>query len=281
MVERSGIFNLGIEGTMLMGAVVGFLVADQTSSAPAGAAAALAVGAATGLVFGFFAVTAHANQVVAGLGITIAGLGVSAVIGKSLVARPAVATFEEIAIPGLSAIPVLGEIFFEQNLLVYLGYLAAPLVWLVLMRTRPGLHLRAAGENPDAGDAMGVNVALARYSAVVFGGALAGLAGSYFSLAFTPGWSENMTGGRGYIALALVIFATWNPMRLLGGAFLFGTLEALAFRAQVIGVDVPSAILGMLPFIATILVLVLIYALGAQQRLGAPRALGIPFLTRR
>ena len=149
------------------------------------------------------------------------------------------------------------------------------------MRTRPGLHLRAAGENPDAGDAMGVRVALARYSAAVFGGALAGLAGSYFSLAFTPGWSENMTGGRGYIALALVIFATWNPMRLLGGAFLFGTLEALAFRAQVIGVDVPSAILGMLPFVATILVLVLIYALGAQQRLGAPRALGIPFVTRR
>jgi simple sugar transport system permease protein len=229
-------------------------------------------------VHAFFAVTVRANQVLSGLALTIAGTGLAAIIGRSVVGVPPESTFQEKSVPVLSSIPKLGEIFFEHQPLVYVGYVAAPAVWFVLTRTRLGLHLRSVGENPAAADAMGVPVSAYRYGAVVFGGAMAGLAGATLSLAESPGWSEGITAGRGWIAVALVIFAMWGPLRLLAAAFLFGTLDVLAFRAQIIGVDIPATILGMIPYVGTIIVLIVVTVLGLRRRLGAPDALGLPYV---
>jgi simple sugar transport system permease protein len=278
VAERSGIINLGVEGMMLVGAATGFIVMDAAGSAAVGALAAAGAGAALASVHALFSVTLRSNQIISGLGLTIAGTGLAAIIGKSVVGVPAEHTFDEVSVPLLSSIPGLGEIFFEQHALVYAGYLAAPIVWLVLWRTRVGLHLRAVGENPAAADTMGVPVALYRYGAVLFGGALAGLAGATLSLAESPGWSEGMTAGRGWIAVGLVIFALWSPLRLLAAAFFFGTLDVLAFRAQIIGLDVPSTILGMIPYVGTIIVLIAVTTFGLRRRLGAPDALGMPYV---
>jgi ABC-type uncharacterized transport system permease subunit len=271
------VINLGIEGMMLVGAVVGFLAMNESGSLVAGVGAALAAGALVASVHAFFSVTLKANQIISGLGITIAGTGLAAIIGRSVVGTPARTSFEDWDVPLLESIPGLGEILFRQHVLVYVALVLAPVVWWTLQRTRVGLHLRASGENPAAADAMGVPVARYRYGAVIFGGALAGLAGASLSLAESPGWSEGMTSGRGWIALALVIFATWDPLRVLLGAYFFGALDVLAFRAQIIGVDVNPTLLGMIPYVATILVLIAVTLVGASKRLGAPAALGVPF----
>jgi general nucleoside transport system permease protein len=263
---------------MLVGAVVGFLAMNETGSLLAGVAASLAAGALVATVHAFFCVTLNANQIISGLGITIGGAGLAAILGRSVVGVPAQASFDDRELPLLGSIPWLGGILFQQHLLVYAALVLVPIVWWTLRRTRLGLHLRAAGENPAAADAMGVSVARYRYGAVLFGGALAGLAGASLSLAESPGWSEGMTAGRGWIALALVIFATWDPLRVLLGAYLFGALDVLAFRAQIIGVDVPSTLLGMIPYVVTILVLIGVTLLGASKRLGAPAALGVPYV---
>jgi simple sugar transport system permease protein len=278
VAERAGVINLGVEGMMLAGAATGFLAMDAAGSVEVGALAAVGVGAALASVHAFFSVSLRSNQIISGLGLTIAGTGLAAIIGKSVVGVPARDTFDEVSVPGLSSIPKLGEIFFEQHALVYVGYIAAPIVWLVLARTRVGLHLRAVGENPAAADTMGVPVNAYRYGAVVFGGALAGLAGATLSLAESPGWSEGMTAGRGWIAVGLVIFATWSPLRLLAAAFFFGTLDVLAFRAQILGWDVPSTVLGMIPYVGTIVVLIAVTVFGLRRRLGAPEALGVPYV---
>lgn len=278
VAERSGVINLGVEGMMLIGAVTGYLAMNETASLATGVAAALAAGALVASVHAFFSVSVRANQIVSGLGITIAGTGLAALLGRSVVGVPPRATFDDLHVPLLGDIPWLGGILFDQHALVYVGYVLAPVVWWTLRRTRVGLHLRAVGENPAAADAMGVRVDVYRYGAVLFGGALAGLAGASFSLAESPGWTEGMTAGRGWIALALVIFATWNPMRALLGAYFFGALDVLAFRAQIIGVDVPATILGMIPYVATIVVLTIVTVLGARKRLGAPAALGVPYV---
>jgi general nucleoside transport system permease protein len=278
VAERAGVINLGLEGMMLVGAVVGFLAVDESGSLVAGIGAALAAGALVASVHAFFTVTLRANQIISGLGITIGGAGLAAILGSSVVGTPARASFGDLELPALSSIPWLGEILFRQHLLVYVALLLVPVVWWTLRRTRIGLHLRAVGENPGAADAMGVSVAGYRYAAVLFGGALAGLAGASLSLAESPGWSEGMTAGRGWIALALVIFATWDPLRVLVGAYLFGAFDVLAFRAQIIGVDLPSTLLGMIPYLATILVLIAVTLLGASKRLGAPAALGSPYV---
>jgi simple sugar transport system permease protein len=236
--------------------------------------AAVGAGALAASVHAFFSVTLRANQIISGLGVTIAATGLSALIGRSVVGIPAEARFRDVDVPGLASIPWIGEIFFQHHALVYVGYALAPLVWWVLRRTRVGLHLRACGESPAAADVMGVSVTGYRYAAVVFGGAMAGLAGASLSLAEVGSWSENMTAGRGFIALALVIFATWDPLRVLLGAFFFGALDVLAFRAQIIGVDVPATLLGMIPYVATILVLIAVTVLGAHRRLRGPDALG-------
>jgi general nucleoside transport system permease protein len=278
VAERAGVLNLGIEGMMLIGAVVGFLAVNESGSLLAGIAAAVAAGALAASVHAFFTVTLSANQIISGLGVTIAGTGLAAIIGRSVVGVPARASFTDYDVPLLGSIPWLGEILFQQHLLVYVALVLVPIVWWTLRRTRLGLHLRAVGENPAAADAMGVSVSRYRYGAVLFGGALAGLAGASLSLAESPGWTEGMTAGRGWIALALVIFATWNPLRVLLGAYFFGALDVLAFRAQIIGVDVPATVLGMIPYVATILVLIVVTVLGTRKRLGAPDALGVPYL---
>ncbi len=270
--------NLGVEGMMLIGAVTGFLAMDETGSLVAGVGAALAAGSLIASVHAFFAVTLRANQIISGLGVTIAGTGLAALLGRSVVGVPARVTFHDLHVPLLGDIPWLGGILFEQHALVYAGFLLAPAVWWALGSTRLGLHLRAVGENPGAADAMGVPVALYRYGAVLFGGALAGLAGASLSLAESPGWTEGMTAGRGWIAVALVIFATWSPVRALLGAYFFGALDVLAFRAQIIGVDVPATVLGMIPYVATIVVLIAVTLLGVRKRLGAPAALGVPYV---
>ncbi len=278
MAERAGVINLGLEGMMLLGAVTGFLAQDATGSAWPGVFAGIVAGAAAASVHAVFAVTLRANQIISGLGLTIAGTGLAAIIGSSLVGTPAKDTLTEIRIPLLADIPGLGEVLFEQHVLVYASFVIAPIIWWALRRTRVGLHLRAVGENPAAADAMGVSVAAHRFGAVCFGGAMCGLAGATLSLAESPGWTENMTAGRGWIALALVIFATWDPLRALFGALLFGCLDVLAFRAQIIGVDVQPTILGMIPYVATFAVLLAITALGVRKRLGAPAALGEPYV---
>jgi simple sugar transport system permease protein len=277
VAERAGVINLGLEGLMLLGAVLGFLAMNETGSAFTGVLAALAAGAAAASVHAFFSVTMKANQIISGLGLTIAGTGLAAILGRSVVGVPARDSFEDERLPVLGSIPGIGEILFRHHALVYVGFLVAPAVWVVLRYTRLGLHLRAVGENPAAADAMGVSVTVYRYGAVLFGGALAGLAGASLSLAEAPGWNEGMTAGRGWIALALVIFATWDPLRALVGAYFFGALDVLGFRAQIIGVDIPSTLLGMIPYVATILVLTAVTALGARKRLGAPDALGVPY----
>lgn len=278
VAERTGVLNLGLEGMMLVGAVTGFLAMNATGSVLPGVLAALGAGAAVSAVHGFFSISVKADQVISGLGIVIVGTGLSAILGHSVIGVPPKDTFENVSVPLLGSIPGIGDVFFHQSALVYVGYLIVPVVWWTLRGTRLGLHLRACGENPAAADAMGVRVDLYRYGAVLFGGAMAGLAGASLSLAEAPGWTEGMTAGRGWIALALVIFATWDPLRVLVGAYFFGILDVLAFRAQLIGVHVPSTVLGMIPYAATILVLVLITALGVRRRLGAPEALGLPYL---
>lgn len=276
IAERAGVLNLGVEGMMLMGAVTGFMAMHSTGNLAVGLLVAVAAGAAMGLLHAFLTVSLRASQIVAGLALTIFGTGLSAYIGRNVVGLPAEKSFTPISIPGLSDIPWLGHILFEQNLLVYIAYGLVAVAWIVLFRMRLGLHLRAVGESAGTADAMGVGVVYMRYGAVAMGGALAGIAGAYLSLARSPGWSEGMTAGRGWIAIGLVIFARWSPLGALVGGFLFGFMEALNFQAQAIGITISPFFLGMLPYLFTILAVV-VTALVGGRRLAAPAALGIPY----
>ena len=276
IAERAGVLNLGVEGMMLMGAVTGFMGMHSTGNLAVGVLVAIGAGAAMGLLHAFLTVSLRSSQIVAGLALTIFGTGLSAYIGRNVVGLPAEKSFTPISIPGLSDIPWLGHVLFEQNLLVYIAYGLVAVAWIALFRMRLGLHLRAVGESAGTADAMGVGVVYMRYGAVVMGGALAGIAGAYLSLARSPGWSEGMTAGRGWIAIGLVIFARWSPLGALVGGFLFGFMEALNFQAQAIGITISPFFLGMLPYLFTILAVV-VTALVGGRRLGAPAALGIPY----
>jgi len=283
--ERAGILNLGVEGMMIMGAVSGFAAAFHTGSAWAGVATAMAVGGLMALIHAFLTVTLRADQTVSGLALTIFGTGLASFLGQRLGpgGAPLVGQvgprFGRVAIPGLSDLPAVGSSLFNQDLLVYAMYIFVPLAWYFLFKTRPGLHLRAIGESPQAADAVGVNVFALRYLYTVLGGMLVGLGGAHLSLAYTPGWTENLTGGRGWIAIALVIFATWNPARAVLGALLFGGVNAVQFRLQAAGTTIPAAFLNMLPYAFTIIVLVLITWWEAfRKRVGAPAALGLPYM---
>lgn len=284
--ERSGVLNLGLEGIMIMGAVTAFAVAFHTGSLLLAVLTAMAVGAGLATIHAFLSVTLRADQVVSGLALTLFGVGLSSFLGQRLgpEGKPLVGLvgpkFSRIALPGLSEIPLLGPALFNQDLLVYLMYLTVPVAAYLLYRTRPGLHLRAVGEDPATADAMGISVAGIRYTATILGGMLMGLGGAHLSLAYTPGWTENLTGGRGWIAIALVIFAMWDPWRALLGALLFGGVNAIQFRLQAAGGSViPAAVLGMLPYILTVVVLTLITVYeNISRRLGAPAALGIPYV---
>lgn len=277
VAERSGVLNLGVEGVMLVGAVTGFAVAVATREPWLAVAAALAVGAVLGAVHAALTVGLGVEQVTAGLALALFGTGLSAFLGKPLIGIPNPVPFRALAVPGLAALPVAGPVLFRQDALVYLAYGLAVAAWWWLDRTRAGLRLRACGEHPEAADAMGVNVAAVRAGAVVAGGALAGLAGAYLSLAYTPAWTEHMTGGLGWIAIALVIFGTWRPLRLAAGAVLFGAVDALGFRAQVLGVETSAILLRMLPYLFTLGVLVLITVLRRRGGAGVPEALARPY----
>jgi ABC-type uncharacterized transport system permease subunit len=275
--ERAGVMNLGVEGMMLIGAVTGFAVDVYTQNQWAGVAAAMAAGGLMALIHAFLTITLKANQVVSGLALTIFGTGLSAYLGKPLIGVPAPATFKAVPVPGLSQIPWLGPIFFNHDLLVYIGFVVVACCWFILYKTKTGLILRAAGENPGATDAAGINVFQVRYLAVICGGMLAGAAGAYLSLAYAPSWLENMTAGRGWIAVALVIFAMWNPARVLLGAYIFGAIDALGFHMQTMGVMIPSFFLKMLPYLFTFVILIIVTRETKNRRVATPEALGVAY----
>ena len=276
--ERAGVLNLGVEGMMLMGALSGVAFTIWSGSAWVGVGGAMLAGGAMGSIHALVAVGLRANQVVSGLALTLFGAGLSAYLGRDLVGRPLPDEFRRVAVPGLSEIPRLGGILFRQDLLVYVSFALVPALWWLVYRTRPGLHLRALGEKPEAADAMGLPVTRLRIGYVVAGGALAGLGGAAISLGTNPGWTEGMTAGRGWIAVALVIFAGWNPGRVALGAYLFGGVEAGQFRLQSVGVGISPFFLSMLPYLFTIVVLVIASGESARRRIGAPAALGRPFV---
>jgi len=277
LCERSGVLNLGVEGMMLAGAVCGFLAAVETKSPGAGAAAAMLAGGALAAVHAFMTVTLRVNQIISGLALALFGTGLSSYLGKHIIGVPLPVSPSPLPIPGLADLPVAGAVLFRQDAMVYASYLLVPLAWFWIHRTRPGLHLRAVGEDPAAADAAGVHVSRVRWACVLAGGMLAGLGGAYLSLFYAPCWVENMTAGRGWIALALVIFAVWSPPRALAGAWLFGGIEALGFRIQVLGATASPFFLKMLPYLFTIAVLVLFTARNRRRRIGAPEALGLPY----
>jgi|TARA_R110000850_G_scaffold55855_3_gene131969 general nucleoside transport system permease protein len=274
--ERSGVLNLGQEGMMLMGAVAGFVAALTSGSLVVGVAAAILAGIGMSLLFAFMAVTLAANQYAAGLALTIFGTGLSAFLGAGFVGQ-SIDGFTRVAIPLLSDIPVLGRVLFDQDPLVYLSLVAFAGVAIFLRYTRGGLLLRAVGEDPEAANANGIKVLVVRYLAVAFGGGMAGLSGAYLSLAYTPLWTENMTAGRGWIALALVVFATWRPERVVLGAYLFGAASILHLVLQGLGWNSSTELLAMLPYIVTILMLVLLSWNPARTRLNTPLSLGQPY----
>jgi len=287
LAERSGVLNLGVEGMMLIGAVSGFW-AVQTVDGPGGVVLLAAVlvaalaAAGTALIHAVLTISLRASQIVSGLALTIfAGAsGLSSYIGHvaSLGGRPARHEFDAINVLGLQDAPVIGPILFHQNALTYVSWLLVVLTLFYLYRTRPGLHLRAVGESPATADAMGVNVTAYRYVHVLIGGALAGIGGAFFSLAITPGWLDGMTSGAGWIAIALVIFAFWRPELALVGAYLFGAFSSLAFTLQARQVHLPPEAFASLPYLMTVIVLVLVSTGWARQRLGAPASLGVPYV---
>lgn len=276
VTEKSGVLNLGVEGMMLVGAVAGFATAIGSGSIILAIVVAALAGAGMALLFGILTLTLLANQVATGLALTMFGIGLSSLIGQDFVGTP-LPGLEKLYIPGLTDLPVIGPLLFGQDALVYLSFAAVLGVSWFLYRSRAGLVLRAVGENHDAAHAIGYHVVGIRYLAVLFGGAMSGLAGGYLSLAYTPMWAENMTAGRGWIALALVVFATWKPGRVLLGAYLFGGVTILQLHVQGFGIDAPSQLLSMLPYVATILVLVLISRDSIRIRLNAPAAIGKVF----
>jgi general nucleoside transport system permease protein len=277
VVERSGVLNLGVEGMMIMGAVAAFAVAYTTGNPWMGALAGAAAGVLFSLLFGFLTLTLATNQVASGLALTILGLGLSGMLGEGFVGLPGV-KMEQIAIPFLSEIPVLGPVLFGQDPFVYLSFLLAAGVMWFLFRTKAGLQLRAIGGNHASAHALGLKVIRTRYLAIMFGGLCAGLAGAQLTLVYTPQWVENMSAGRGWIALALVVFASWRPLRLVAGAYLFGAVSIGQLHAQAAGIALPSQLLSALPYLATIIVLVLISQNRRTTMMNTPASLGQPFV---
>jgi len=285
LTERSGVLNLGLEGMMLMGAVSGFAAAFHSKNVWIGLAVAIIVGGLLGLLHAFLTISLRSNQTVTGLTLTIFAGGLASFLGQRLGPRgqPLIGQigprFERLAVPALERIPWLGRAFFQQDVLVYATYLLVPAIWFFLYKTRPGLHLRAVGEDPRSADSMGIDVTHTRYLYTILGGMLVGLGGAHLSLAYTPGWMESLTGGRGWIAVAMVIFAMWDPWRAWFGAILFGGINAVQLRMQAACTTIPSAFLHMLTFVFTIVSLVVITWWEAiSKRIGAPAALGEPYL---
>lgn len=280
--ERAGVLNLGVEGMMLMGAMTAFGVAHGTGNPWLGLLAAAGVGGVLALLHAFVTVTLRADQVVSGLALTFVGSGLSAVLGAPLVEIRQAPRLPTYPIPGLADLPVLGSILFNHNIIVYLGFLLIPAAWFYIYRTRPGLEMRAVGEYPAAADVQGINVFALRYRYVTVGGVLAGIGGAALSLAITPLWIEGMTSGQGWIAVGLVIFARWNPVQAAVGSYLFGAIRRLPLDLQTVGIFLRNPawgyFLNMLPYLFTVVVLIIGAREAMRRRAGAPAALGLPYV---
>lgn len=277
VVERSGVLNLGVEGMMVMGAVCAFAAALGSDSTTIGVLAGIGAGVGMALLFAFLTQTLITNQVATGLALTLFGLGLSGLIGESYTGLPGL-KLSAIHIPWLSDLPLVGAVLFGQDILVYASFaIVAGVAW-VLTRTRVGLIIRATGDNHHSAHSLGYNVIAVRYACLAFGGACAGLAGAYLSLVYTPQWIENMTAGRGWIALALVVFATWMPRRVMIGAYLFGTVWIMGLYAQAIGLGIAPQLLASLPYLVTIAALVVISRNRTLTKVNTPACIGQPFV---
>lgn len=278
--EKAGNLNLGVEGMMLMGAVVGFQVGFTTGDPFLALLGAMLAGALGAGIYAFLTVSLRANQVVAGLTLTIFGTGFSGFLGKQLVGKIIPESirgfFQPLPIPVLGEIPIIGPVFFQQDPFVYLSYVTAILMGIYLYRTRLGLNLRAVGENPAAADSASINVNLYKYVHILIGGALCGLGGAYLSLVYVPSWQEYITAGRGWIAVALVIFAMWNPYKAIIGSYLFGGLDIIGFRIQGSGIQISQYLIDMLPYLVTILVLVVVSMRKSREN-SPPKGLGVSY----
>lgn len=280
LTEKAGNLNLGVEGMMLMGAVMGFAVGLWTGNPFLALLGAIAAGAVGAAIYAFLTVTLRANQVVTGLTLTIFGTGFASFVGQGFMGVPAPASvkalFKTMEIPLLADIPVVGPMFFKQDLFIYAGYFITVAIALYLRKTRQGLNLRAVGENAAAADASGINVTLYKYVHIIIGGTLCGLGGAYMSLVTIPVWQENVVAGRGWIAVALVIFASWKPSKALLGAFLFGGLNILGYRLQSMGIHVSQYLVDMVPYIATILIVIISTHKNRKEDMG-PANLTVPY----
>ncbi|MCD6177358.1 MAG: ABC transporter permease [Candidatus Cloacimonetes bacterium] len=272
ITERSGILNLGVEGIMLMGAFFGFYVAYTTESLILAILGAAVIGGLMGLIHAFMTITLQANQVVSGLALTMFGTGASAFFGVSMVGKTLKTSFDVIPIPLLSKIPILGEVLFNHNILVYFAFILPVIIWFIFNRTRWGLALRSSGEEPLSSEIMGIKVIKIRYIATIVGGVFIGISGAYLSVAYSRLWVEGMTAGKGWITIALVIFANWNPLIAYGGAYLFGGLTQLGLNLQKFNIPFPIILLKSIPYVFTLLFLLFISIKGKRSNL--PKALG-------
>lgn len=277
VTERAGVLNLGVEGMMIMGAVCAFAGSYLTGTPLLGVLCGIIGGGLFSLLFGFLTLTLVTNQVATGLALTILGLGLSGQIGESFVGIPGV-KLQPIVFPVLSDIPFVGPLLFKQDITFYLSIALIIGVNWFLFKSRTGLKMRAIGDNHGSAHALGINVIRTRYLAVMFGGACAGLAGAQLSLVYTPQWVENMSAGRGWIALALVVFASWRPWRVFAGGYIFGAVGILQLHAQAFGIGVPSQFLSMLPYAVTIVVLIIISHNRRTTLINTPASLGKPFV---
>jgi len=275
--ERAGILNLGVEGMMIMGAFFGFVVTYITKNPYIGFLAGVLAGGVAALIHAFVSITLRGNQVVSGLALTIFGLGFTNFYGQRWINLRSPVTVSQVSVPLLSKIPYIGPIFFKQDMLVYTSYIVAIVMWFILYKTKVGVHLRATGQNARAADAMGVNVYATRYWWTFFGGLLAGAGGAYLTIAYAPFWLDGMTAGRGWIAIALVIFAMWDPLNAMVGAYLFGGIDALQLQLQAVGVTIPSSLLNMLPYLLTLIVIIIATLIVRVKHISAPKELGIPY----
>ncbi len=275
--ERAGIMNLGVEGVMLMGAVTGALTAVSTRNLALALLVVLGVGIVLGLLFAFLTVTLQSDQTVCGMAMLVFGTGLSGFLGQEISAKPINLKFEPVAIPLLSDIPIIGDIFFKQNLLVYMMYVILPLAVFYIYKTRWGLKLRALGENPAVLDAAGDNVFAMRYGYVIFGSVMMTLSGAFVSLAQTNVWQGGMTAGKGWIAFALVAFSGWNPLKLAMGGLLFGFISNLGSNLQIYLPQIPSEVYSMLPYVATIVVFIISTGNFRKKHTTQPAALMKPY----
>lgn len=276
IAERSGVFNLGIEGMMATGAVIAFGVTLSTGSVWFGFLMAIIAAALLSSIHAFVCITLKGKQTLSGLALTMIGLGLSGVIGRSYIGIPLPQRFSSIKIPYLSLLPIIGPTLFSRDILFYIALFLAIFSYIFLYKTRVGINLRSVGESPKAADSLGVNVNLYRYIAVIIGGAMAGMGGAYLSTAYIPQWIEGMVGGRGWIVVALTIFAYWNPLKAIWTSYLFGGIYILQYLLQPLGI--PPSLLMMMPYLSTLIILILTSRSNLLKRIGSPEALGEPFL---